>query len=138
MRLKWLAIVAGLLLITLQWRARNEREEAFRLGERVAEARRAAENCTRALTMAQAAFRTLDGRVDSLRAQVQDFEALDPAGVPAARYEDYLGAVDRYNDAVTGWESSADSLRATEAACRSTIEVHNSLADSVRESLDLN
>lgn len=136
MKLKWLTLVAGLLLVTLQWRVRSQRDEAYRLGERVAEARRAAEDCTRTLTMAQSAFRAMDARVDTLRMTVRDYEALDPDGVPAARYEDYLGAVDRYNDAVTQWESSADSLRSTEAMCRATIEVHNTLADSARERLD--
>ena len=135
MRLKWLAVVVGLLLIGLQWRVRNQREDAFRLAERVAEARRASEECTRSLSMAQSAFGTLNVQVDSLRARVQGYEALDPDGVPAAQYEEYLGAVDRYNDAVTRWESTADALRTTETTCRATIERHNSLADSVRASL---
>jgi hypothetical protein len=135
MNLRWLAVGGALALVTLQWRVRSERDEAFRLAERVAEGRRAAAECTRTLTMAQAAFQALDGRVDSLRLLVQGFETLDPGGVPAARYEDYLDAFDRYNDAVTVWESSADSLRASEAVCHATIEAHNNLADSARRRL---
>lgn len=128
-------VVAGLALIPLQWRARAEREQALRLGERLAEARQAAAECTRTTAMVQARFEALDGRVDSLHLVARGFEALDPAGVPAPQYEEYLGAVDRYNDAVTEWETTVDSLRASESACRETITAHNVLADSARDML---
>ena len=128
--------LAGLALIPVQWRMRAEGEQALRVGERLAEARRAAAECTRSTAMVQASFESLDGRVDSLQLVVRAFEALDPAGVPAPQYEDYLGAVDRYNDAVAEWENTVDALRASEAICRETIEAHNLLADSVREGLN--
>jgi hypothetical protein len=86
--------------------------------------------------MVQARFEAQNGRVDSLQLVVGGFEALDPAGVPAPQYEDYLGAVDRYNDAVTEWETTVEALRASEAACRETITAHNVLADSAREGRD--
>lgn len=126
------AVALVVLAIVSQIRLRNQRQDELRLQERVAEAKLSAEECTRTLAVAEAAFADLDARVDSLRGVTDAFEALDPEGVPAARYEEYLASVDRYNAAVADWEDSADALRSSETQCRVTVESYNALVDSVR------
>lgn len=130
--IRLLTAAVVVLAIGTQFRLRNQRRDDLRLQERVAEAKLSAEECTRTLAVSEAAFADLDTRVDSLRDVTAVFESLDPAGVPAARYEEYLGSVDRYNAAVADWEDSADSLRANETRCRATVQSYNTLVDSVR------
>jgi hypothetical protein len=58
---------------------------------------------------------------------------MDPRGVPADSYEAYLETFDAYNDAVPGWSERADTLQAQWRRCRDVTEVHNQLADSLRQ-----
>ncbi len=129
-RLAILALVV--LAVASQIRLHTARQAEARLQERVAGARLAAEECTRSLAVAEAAFEQLDQSVDSLRSISSAFEALDADGVPAAVYDDYLGSVDRYNAAVAEWEAEADSLQSAERRCRTTVAAYNTLVDSVR------
>ena len=131
---RWIAAALVVGLVGIQWRARAERQELERFRDRVLEARGAADACARDLAVAEAEFRELDRRVDSLRAAVDTLEALDPRGVPAPRYEEYLTVVDAYNADVERWERRADELQADEAACRAVVDHYNTLADSARGS----
>ena len=74
--------------------------------------------------------------VGAMRARVDSFEALDPRGVPEDQYEAYMESFDNYNDSVAAWEERAGRLRTSEVACRTTIEDHNRLSDSLRAVLD--
>ncbi len=91
-----------------------------------------ADSCRLSLAREEQEFRGFDAYIDSLHTRVRGFEDLDPGGVPGPEYPEYLALFDRYNDSVAVWQSRADSLRATEASCRSLAESHNTLQDSLR------
>lgn len=131
LRLGVVVLVAASAVVA--WQDRTERRELLRLRDDVVRARGAATECARDLAVEEAEFRVLDARVDSLRSVVDTLEALDPRGVPARRYGEYLTTVDSYNDEVDRWEAAAESLQASEDACRVQVETFNALADSVRD-----
>jgi len=108
------------------------REELLDLRDRVTRARISADSCTNTLAYDHMLFGRFDQVVDSLKGEVRDLEALDPRGVPEERYDEYMERFRGYNDSVAAWERRADRLRASDTACRSLIEVHNTLSDSVR------
>jgi len=110
----------------------STRERVASLRDSLRASRAAADSCQRALSYEEALFRDYDERVDSLRNRVRHYESLDPEGVPADSYEVYLETFDRYNDAVPAWRERADTLQTRWAECRTLIEDHNELADSVR------
>ncbi|MDT8342453.1 MAG: hypothetical protein RQ751_13150 [Longimicrobiales bacterium] len=131
------------LYATLGARAwlRNQRTleaiEALRL--EVHEARTAADSCTADLALAESDLRGTDAAADSLRGAVERAEDTLPGGgrgVPAAEYEAYLEAFERYNDTVREWEARARELREHEERCRALIERHNALTDSLRGRLN--
>ena len=132
-----LAVVGSLAasIWTLVERSR-ERQEILDLRDRVARARISADSCTNVLAYDQMLFRQFDQVVDSLRGEVRALEELDPRGVPEERYDEYMARFEGYNDSVAAWERRADELRASDATCRTLIQVHNALSDSVRGVLE--
>ena len=104
---------------------RVERDELYR-------ARLSADRCRSSLQTSEASLLGLGLTIDSLRSRVDSFEALDGRGVPAGRYEEYLEIFDSYNDSVAVWEGRERRLRSAEVSCRSTIEAHNALSDSLQ------
>ena len=80
-------------------------------------------------------FHEYDQEVDSLRGEVRELETLDRRGVPRERYDEYLETFERYNRSVPSWEARADSLRAHWAACRSLVQEHNLMTDSVQRAV---
>lgn len=134
---------AALLLTFLGSRValerRGLRQELAGLREDVLRLRVASSECLAEIGMEEAAFREYHDRVDSLRDEILEFEALDDRGVPAEQYEEYLEVFERYNRSVPAWRARADSLQARWEACRDLVERHNTLADSLRgrvEALD--
>jgi anti-sigma factor ChrR (cupin superfamily) len=125
-------VVVAVALGTLQWRAASERAALTELRTETAEARTEARACRQALLADEAEFRVLAGSVDSLRAVVDTLEQLDPRGVPAPRYEEYLETVEAFNEGVERWEAETTRLREDETACRTAVDRYNGLADSVR------
>ena len=127
-----LSIVAGTSIADQRRTAREIRN----LRDSIYVARIAADSCQNALAYAEMTFRRYGTVVDSLRAEVRAFEALDERGVPAAQYDRYLDTFDRYNDSVGAWEDRAAALKEDETACRAVIDRHNTLADSLRERIE--
>ena len=107
-------------------------EEVDRLRAGLYRTRTTAERCQQSIVAGENALVGLGARLDSLRARVDSFEALDARGVPLDRYETYLGTFNMYNDTASTWEERERQLRAAEAACRSVILEHNSLSDSLQ------
>jgi hypothetical protein len=132
-----LAVVGSLSasIWTLVDRSRT-REEILNLRDRVARARISADSCTNVLAYDQMLFQRFDQVVDSLRGEVRVLEELDPRGIPEERYDEYMERFRGYNDSVAAWERRADRLRVSDAACRTLIETHNALSDSVRGVLE--
>ncbi|HKJ02672.1 MAG TPA: hypothetical protein VJ997_09460 [Longimicrobiales bacterium] len=120
---------------TLVERSRT-RQEILDLRDRVARARISADSCTNVLAYDQMLFQQFDRVVDSLRGEVRVLEELDPRGVPEERYDEYMERFEGYNDSVAAWERRAEQLRASDAVCRTLIEAHNTLSDSVRGVLE--
>lgn len=126
------AMVAGVLNIRDNQRTNREFEA---LRREIALARMAADSCRGSLMLLEADFQSFGESVDSLRTEVRGLEALDPRGVPEARYDEYMERFHAYNDSVSAWDARVDSLRAAEAACRVLVERHNLLSDSLRRRL---
>jgi len=138
-----LALIGALVLATasvLGVRELLDRRHAVNeirgLRDQVYRARVSADSCRNELAYQERLFRRFDTVVDSLRGEVRAFERLDARGVPEEHYETYLEHFEGYNDSVAVWRSRAAELRRSEAACRTLIEAHNVLADSLRMRLD--
>jgi hypothetical protein len=106
------------------------------LRDQVYRARVSADSCTNELAYQERIFRRFDTVVDSLRGTVRDYERMDQRGVPEEHYDAYLEQFEGYNDSVAVWRARATALRATETACRTFIEGHNVIADSLRGRLE--
>ena len=111
-------------------------EEIGRLRDELYRSRVASERCRSSLQTSEMALRDLGLSIDSLRARVDSFEALDRRGVPGAEYEDYLVAFDEYNDSVAVWDGRERRLRTADEACRQTITEHNARGDSLQKVLE--
>lgn len=133
-----LLAVAAVTIIGIRGQLERKRivDEINRLRTRVYMARVSADSCGNELAYQERLFRHFDDVVDSLRGKVRDYESLDARGVPEDRYDEYMEHFDGYNDSVAAWRAKADSLRATEDACRMFIARHNGLADSLRIRLE--
>lgn len=125
-------VVAGVLNIMDNQRTRRE-IEGLRRG--IYTARLAADSCRGTLRLEESRFRDFGDAVDSLRSEVRDFEQVDPRGVPEAQYAEYLERFNAYNDSVAAWDARTAELRENEAACRTLVEDHNALSDSLRRRL---
>ncbi len=100
--------------------------------QQMADLRAAADSCQAALVGEEARLLTSDARLDSLRAVIDYYEALDARGVPADSYEVYLEIFQAYNEGIPQRATAGDSLQAHWEACRELTVRHNSIADSAR------
>lgn len=132
------AVVAGLLILLGAQRIMERRQtvaEIERLREELYRSRLASDRCLGSLQTSEGALRSLRTTIDSLRVEVGTYETT--AGqVPQSRYDEYMGVFEEYNDSVSLWEGRERRLRSAEAQCRTTIERHNALGDSLRLMLD--
>lgn len=137
-----LTLIGGVavgLLILLGGRRIIERQQTVaeieRMREELYRSRLASDRCLGSLQTSETALRRLRTAIDSLRVAVGDYETA--AGqVPQSRYDEYMGVFEEYNDSVEIWEGRERRLRSAEAQCRTTIERHNALGDSLRAVLD--
>lgn len=130
-----LVVIAGLVGAPIL-EQNQRRAEMMALRAALDGARISAESCKTILASEQEDFLRFDGRVDSLRSEMESYEDPDQGGVPQASYREYLGTFDRYNTAVESWNQRAESLQASEARCRALVEAHNRLGDSIRRIQD--
>ena len=131
--LMWVAVAA--IFAVSVWKmvdTRRERAEMAALRGQIQAARISADSCVADLERDQERFRSFGARVDTLRMAVRAYEDPELGGVPQEEYAEYLERFDGYNDSVATWETRADELRASEAACRALVEAHNVLSDSLR------
>jgi hypothetical protein len=132
------AVAVGLLMvfgITRVLERQQTADDINRLRDELYRARISADRCRGSLQTSEAALRSLSITIDSLKTLVDDYEAMDRRGVPAGQYDEYLGVFDQYNDSVAVWEGREQRLRTAEASCRSTIQGHNALSDSLQRVL---
>ena len=102
------------------------------LREDIYRSRVAADRCRGSLQTSQAALLELGVAIDSLKRVVDGYETIPGRGVPARNYDAYMSVFDEYNDSVGVWEGREERLRTAETACRTTIQGHNVLTDSLQ------
>ncbi len=133
------ALVVGVMIVLGTVRLTERRhtgEEINRLRDELHSARVAAGRCRGTLRTSEGSLLTLGLTIDSLKSRVDSFETMNGTGVPARRYTEYLDIFDSYNDSVEVWGAREQRLRTVEVSCRSTIEGHNALRDSLQAVLD--
>ena len=137
--LRWLAVAALFVAVFLGVRSVADRRAMSReirvLRDEIYVARVAADSCRNAVAYAELSFRRWGDAVDSVRGEVRRLEDLDERGVPEERYDEYMELFTSYNDSVAAWDNRVAELRAGEDACRTIIDRHNRLADSLRTRL---
>lgn len=136
-----LAAAAGLVVVVALAGGpildRNRRiAEVETLRARLGSARMSADSCVLALSWEQEEFVRFHQVVDSLREAAESYEDPAQGGVPEEVYSEYLGAFELYNDSVEVWQARVDSLQAREDRCRTLVEGHNRLRDSIQVSQD--
>jgi hypothetical protein len=129
-------VTAGLAGGSILEQNRFNREMEL-LRDALQHARFSVDSCKMSLAQEEYRFLVFDEFVDSLHSQLRELEDPSQGGVPQARYPEYLGIFDRYNDSVAVWEARSDALRATDAACRELVVGHNALGDSLRQRLEM-
>lgn len=112
-------------------RERTENQINALRGE-IYRSRVAADRCRGSLQTSQAALLELGVAIDSLKRVVDGYETIPGRGVPAQNYDAYMSVFDQYNDSVGVWEGREERLRTAETACRTTIQEHNLLTDSLQ------
>lgn len=133
----WLILVLAVMALGIAQVARFMRPH-----DRLAEARDSllalrviADSCGAAVEQGEAALRDYGANVDSMRARVRAYEALDSRGVPQDSFAIYMEAFTAYNDSAAAFQPRADSLEAELERCRELTRQHNLMADSVRRLL---
>jgi hypothetical protein len=96
------------------------------------ELRAAADSCRSALEREEEKLQAEDQRLDSLRTLIDQYETLDPRGVPADSYDTYLTIFNAYNSGIPLRTATAETLQAHWRECRGIAEQHNLTADSAR------
>ncbi len=112
-----------------QQRAANE---ITRLRDQLYRARVTADRCQRSIASSEGALQEFRLRLDSLKARVDSFEALDPRGVPQEQYDTYMEAFTVFNDSAGSWELREEQLRTADSSCRDVIVRHNALQDTLQ------
>lgn len=133
----WLLVIlvimaAGVVQVARLMRPHNRLEDAR---DRLLALRAATDSCSAAVDDGEAALQLYNAEVDSMRARVRAYEALDPRGVPQDSYVIYMEAFNAYNDSAAAFEPRADTLRAELERCRELARRHNLMADSLRRML---
>jgi alkylation response protein AidB-like acyl-CoA dehydrogenase len=109
-------VAGGLMFLSIDRILERQRTEdqINSLRDDIYRSRVASDRCRGSLQTSQAALLELSVAIDSLRRVVDDYQ---------------------YNDSVGVWEGREERLRTAETACRTTIEAHNVLTDSLQSVL---
>jgi chromosome segregation ATPase len=130
-----LILMAGASALSRVSQANSAAAVAEELRVELLEVRNQLQVCLATQDRVELRFQTLTRDTERLRAELDELESLDPRGVPAARYTEYMQRVETFNESVPEWERQAEELRTLSARCRELIEVHNVRADSLQRFL---
>ncbi len=135
----WITVLVGAGLLAAGASALQEvryqatpRAQAEAYHVEVRESRAEVEACLEELDRNETFFRAQERLTGELRSQLRSFEAMDPRGVPADVYDDYMEVFERYNASLPAWELRGESLRRVSERCRELTADHNVRADSLR------
>jgi hypothetical protein len=120
---------AGVLRLTL---SAGERSIDAVMADSVQVLRVATDSCTADLQRAQTDLVSYRDRLDSLHAQVREYEAVEPRTVPAELFSEYMELFDRYNDSTAAWSGRVDDLQLKLEQCQALATAHNEAVDSLR------
>lgn len=139
---KWLLVVLAAGVLGATWSALemssyadSPMAQAEEIRDDLREIRRQLNACLATQNRMEARFRSLADQTQWMREEVDRFEAMDPDGVPAQFYDEYLALVEEYNESIPEWERQAEGLQEYAQSCRTLVEVHNQWADSLRQAL---
>lgn len=129
-----IAVTGTLVFLSIDRILERERTEnqINALRDQIYRSRVAADRCRGSLQTSQAALLELGVAIDSLKRVVDGYETIPGRGVPAQNYDAYMAVFDEYNDSVGVWGGREERLRTAETACRTTIQEHNLLTDSLQ------
>jgi chromosome segregation ATPase len=105
------------------------------LRDQLSALRNEAANCQSALVDEEATLHQFTAQVDSLHTALSSYQESN-GGVPQARYDEYLRALEGYKAAFADWESRSDSLHAHLNGCQELARQHNHIADSIQSRID--
>lgn len=125
------SVAAGAASMVERMSDNGARAEAEALRDEVRQLRAQLDVCLDRMEASERAFREQEQATESLRSQVDAFEAMDERGVPGDRYQEYLEVFDEYNESLPEWERRGEELRQASETCRELAREHNALADSL-------
>jgi len=111
------------------------RLQAEELRAEIRELQGQVDHCLAQRSSLEARFQNAMDRTEALRSRVGELEGLDPDGVPAERYEEYLEVFDEYNESIPEWERLGEAVREQGARCRGLAEAHNRRLERLQEIL---
>ena len=139
---RWIAIALFLLImagaasrLARASRARSSLTVAERLRDDLVGLRGQIDACLSTRDQSEIRFQSFADETQRLRTELDSIESLDSRGVPAEVYDEYMGRVGVYNEAVERWEAEAESLEELAARCDSIIVVHNEQAEALQNFL---
>jgi DNA-directed RNA polymerase specialized sigma54-like protein len=131
-----LAVVGATLFIVDGRAGPDPRAEmAEELRDEIRELQDRVDDCLDRRVGLEARFHEAMDRTEELRRRVEELESLDPEGVPAERYREYLEVFDEYNDSLPEWEQLGEALREQGLRCRRLAEAHNDRLERLRDLL---
>ncbi len=107
------------------------RAQAEAMRDDVRATRAELERCLDEMEELERAFQMQERTTETLRARIEDFEAMDDSGVPGDQYDAYLETVDRFNESLPEWERLGEEYRETAERCRGMARMHNAQVDSL-------
>jgi hypothetical protein len=110
-------------------------ERAEELRDEILEFQGHVDDCLGRRAILETRFREAMERTDTLRHRIEELESLDPEGVPAERYPEYLEVFDEYNESLPEWERLGEALREEVLRCQDLAETHNVRVERLRELL---
>jgi hypothetical protein len=126
-----LLILAGAGLFRLA-RSAGERDAFEILSDSARALRVAADSCSAELELVRADLLHYRARLDSLHAQVRDYEDVEPRTVPAELFGEYMELFDRYNDSTAAWADRVEVVQLKLEQCQAIATAHNETVDSLR------
>jgi chaperonin cofactor prefoldin len=128
-----IAAVGSLILLDRGERTDPIQEKAENLRSEIQELQGRVDECLARRGSLEARFQQAVDRTEALGDRVRELESLDPEGVPAERYAEYLEVFDEYNESIPEWERLGEALREEGERCQRLADAHNQRLERLRE-----
>jgi len=128
-----IAAAASLVILDRGDRTDPIQEKAENLRSEIRTLQGQVDGCLARRGALEARFQEAVDRTEALGRRVRELESLDPDGVPAERYAEYLEVFDEYNESIPEWERLGEALREEGERCRRLVDAHNDRLERLRE-----